>query len=204
MGCNSDLDCPSDRRPCQAGVCSNRQRRRFYFPYFGWIYADVDMTPADSQLAVAWPKSLIEKATYSAFAGPPLMPFWKITDLVVLHPWAPISGSGGLFPAPPPPASISVGGYNMVNKPLQPPIQDPERSITVERTVNFGIRMEPACIVGTELPSTPLPSFLSVTVVGPDGRDPREAFPPRGPTVGGRVTLPPFSYPPGTLGPFRP
>jgi len=37
--------------------------------------------------------------------------------------------------------------------------------------------------------------FLSVTVVGPDGRDPREAFPPRRPTAGGPVKPPPFGIP---------
>ena len=58
-----------------------------------------------------------------------------------------------------------------------------------------GIRMKPVCIVGTGLPSTPLPSFLSVTVVGPDGHDPREAFPPRETPAGGPVTLP--RIPPG-------
>lgn len=125
LACNSDLDCPSDRRPCQAGTCSARQRVRFYLPLVGWFYTDVVITPPPGQLAQVWPKSLIEKAEYSAFAGPPLMPFWKITDLKVLHDWVPLQPavSGGWPPPPPPvPGSISVGGYNMVNNPLQPPI----------------------------------------------------------------------------------
>lgn len=207
FACNSDLDCPINLRPCQAGACSARQRVRFYLPLVGWFYTDVVITPPAGQLAQAWPKGLIEKAEYSAFAGPPLNPFWKITDLKVLHDWVPLqpAGSGGWPPPPPPvPGSISVGGYNMVNTPLQPPIQDPERSIRVERTTQFPYRMRPVCLVGTEPPSPPLPRFLSVTVVGPDGRDPLEAFPPRGPTAFGPAG-PLFPIPPpGTLGPFRP
>jgi hypothetical protein len=188
LHCNSNLDCAGNR-PCVAGVCS--VRRNFYFPSVGWITADVQMTPVDSQLGVVWP-SLIEKESYSAFAGPPLMPFWKITDLGFNTVVIPASGGW----------TIAVGGYNMVNTPGQPPIQDPERIIRVERTTRFDYAMKPVCIVGTELPSTLLPGFRSVTVVGPDGRDPREAFPPRGPTAGGPLELRP-GIPPG-IGPIRP
>jgi len=191
LHCNSNLDCAGNR-PCVAGVCS--VRRNFYFPSVGWITADVQMTPVDSQLGVVWP-TLIEKAEYSAFAGPPLMPFWKITDLVVLHDWVQPSASGAWFAAPPA-STISVSAYNMVNTPFQPPIQAPERIIGVERTTRFDYAMKVVCIVGTEPPSTLLPGFRSVTVVGPDGRDPREAFPPHAlPSA-----LPPVRrIPPGTI-----
>jgi hypothetical protein len=197
LGCFSDIDCPSNQRPCHAGLCA-RQRVTFYLPFVGSITAGVGITPVDGQLAVPWPKSLIEKAAYSAFAGPPLMPFWKIPDLVVLRGFAQLSESGSGFSAS---TTVSVGGYTMVNNPSQPPIQDPERSIRVERTTRFDHRMKPVCIVGTELPSTPLPNFLSVTVVGPDGRDPLEAFPPRGPTAGGLLKLRPGIPPGGTIRP---
>jgi hypothetical protein len=156
-------------------------------------------TPAlvpDMRLTPLWPDqhslTLTEKAEFRAFAGPPLMPFWKITDLGFNTVVIPASGGW----------TIAVGGYNMVNTPGQPPIQDPERIIRVERTTRFDYAMKPVCIVGTELPSTLLPGFRSVTVVGPDGRDPREAFPPRGPTAGGPLELRP-GIPPG-IGPIRP
>jgi hypothetical protein len=109
--------------------------------------------------------TLTEKAEFRAFAGPPLMPFWKITDLVMYH--VPHWGQP------------SVSGYTMVNNPFQPPLQAPERTISIERTLTY------LCYSGTVaeryLPplSPPSPAFFSVTVVGPDGRDPREAFPPR-------------------------
>jgi hypothetical protein len=132
------------------------------------------------------PSTLTEKAEFRAFAGPPLMPFWKITDLVMHHDWGQPS---------------VVSGYTMVNNPSQPPLQAPERTIRIERTFQY------ECFSGTAgsylpPPAPPLPTFFAATVVGPDGRDPRDAFPPRGPTAGGPVAPPPlFPIPPGT---FRP
>ncbi len=129
-------------------------------------------------------KTLAEKAAFHAFAGPPLMPFWKITDLQVLHDWVLHSVSGGSFPPSRTDVHISVSDYTMVNN-LQPPLQAPERIIRIERTTRFSSDREVVCYAeGAALPPPPLPGFLSVTVVGPDGRDPREAFPPREPGRG--------------------
>ena len=155
--------------------------------------------------------TLTEQTTFHAFAARtplmPLMPFWKITDLVVLHDRLQPSASGGWFAAPPA-STFSVSGYTMVNNPGQPPLQDPERTINIERTTRIDkyARCTEAPTTSSLGPSSPVfPGFRSVTVVGPDGRDPREAFPPRGPTAGGPVTYPPFriapGIPPGTIGP---
>jgi len=138
-------------------------------------------------------KTLIQKAAYHAFAGPPLMPFWKITDLVVLRGFVQLSESGSGFSRS---TTVSVGGYTMVNNPSQPPLQDPERSINIEKTTRFSSDKYVVCgAASAGLPPIPTPAFHSVTVVGPDGRDPREAFPPRGHTAGGPVKPPPFGIP---------
>ena len=80
---------------------------------------------------------------------------------------------------------------------------DPERTISIERTFRFSSPKYYACVSGDAAgkpdlpphPPPPSPGFLSVTVVGPDGRDPREAFPRRElPSA-----LSPFRIPPGTI-----
>lgn len=149
----------------------------------GLVFDSRLMPPIDA--VTRNPKTLTEKAEFSAFAGPPLMPFWKITDLVMRHDWG----------------QPSVSGYTMVNNPFQPPLQAPERTITIERT--FQYQCFSGTVAGRYLPlPPPLPTFFAVTVVGPDGRDPREAFPARGPTAGGPVAPPPmFPIPPGTIRP---
>ena len=202
LACRYDLDCPIDRRPCLRGVCSREPRvdMSFYFPPFGeWKTGLVEITLRGRLNAV---NNFIETAEFRAFAGPPLMPFWKITNLFVHHDW--------------PASTISVIEG--------PPLQPPERIIRVERTTRFDSAMTVLCIVaactndsqcpfdqgcqnslisgikecmGTvRPPSSPLPSFHSVTVVGPDGRDPLEAF-PCNQVQCGPGTLPPIRIPPG-------
>jgi hypothetical protein len=143
-------------------------------------------TPVLVNSPVSWTglriKTLIEKAVFRAFAGPPLMPFWKITDLGVLHDWVPLQPQvigGSTTPPVVVSGTFSVSGYTMVNNPFQPPLQAPERTIIIERTTRFSRDQAVLCVDGAGLPPPPSPAFRSVTVVGPDGRNPLEAYPPR-------------------------
>jgi Carboxypeptidase regulatory-like domain len=128
---------------------------------------------------------LIEKSVFHAFSPPgdpsgsglqTLMPFFKITDLGV-QPTYFTSLDLSLPRYWIDTTTFSVSGFTMVNNSFQPPLQAPERIITIEKTYRFNSTKFVNCLDGSPTPHIPfLPTFTSVTVVGPDGRHPCEAF----------------------------
>ena len=129
---------------------------------------------------------LIEKSVFHAFSPPgdpsgsglqTLMPFFTITDLGVQPTY--FSSLNLSLPRDwIDTTTFSVSGFTMVNNSFQPPLQAPERIIRIEKTYRFNsTKFVSQCLNGSPRPHIPfLPRFTSVTVVGPDGRHPCEAF----------------------------